>query len=145
MAVQLAALSVVQLSVVPLPLATVDGVAVSVTVGGGGEDAGITVTLIDCVADPPAPVQVSANAAFAVSGPVEAEPEVGLLPLQLPEAAQLVESVDDQVKVDAEPEFTVDGTAESVIEGPCGALGGWLTFAVTVCPAVPPAPAQVSE
>jgi hypothetical protein len=76
---------------------------------------------------------------------VEAEPEVGLLPLQLPEAAQLIESVDDQVKVDAEPEFTVDGTAESVIEGPCGVLGGWLTFAVTVCPAVPPAPAQVSE
>ena len=117
-AVQLAALSVVQLSVVPLPLATVDGVALSVTVGGGGEDGGITVTLIVCVADPPEPVQVSANAAFAVSGPVEAEPEVGLLPLQLPEAVQLVESVDDQVKVAAEPEFTVDGTAESVIEGP---------------------------
>jgi hypothetical protein len=68
-------------------------------------------------------VQVSPNAAFAVNGPVEAEPEVGLIPLQLPEAVQLVESVDVQVRLASEPELTVDGAAKRVMDGPSGADG----------------------
>jgi hypothetical protein len=143
-AVQLVALVAVQLSVVPPPLGTVEGVAPSVTEGSGGADGGTTVTLTDCVAVPPAPVHVRANAEFAVSGPVEALPEVALLPLQLPEAEQAVALVDDQVNVEAPPESTVDGTAASDTEGPCGADGGAVTFAVTVWPAVPPEPLQVS-
>lgn len=143
-AVQLAALVAVQLSVVPPPLATVEGVALSDTEGSGGAAGGTTVTLTDCVAVPPAPEHVRANAEFAVSGPVEALPEVALLPLQLPEAAQAVALVDDQVSVAAAPESTVDGTAASDTEGPTGADGGAVTFAVTVWPAVPPEPLHVS-
>ena len=143
-AVQLAALVTVQLSVVPPPLATVDGVALTITEGSGGATGGTTVTLTDCVAVPPAPVQVSANDEFAVSGPVEALPEVALLPLQLPEAEQAAALVDDQVNVEAPPDSTVEGTAASDTDGPCGAEGGAVTFAVTVWPAVPPEPMHVS-
>jgi hypothetical protein len=143
-AVQLVALVTVQLSVVPPPLATVVGVALSITDGSGGAAGGTTVTLTDCVAVPPAPEHVRANEEFAVSGPVEALPEVALLPLQLPDAEQPVASVDDQASVAALPEFTVDGVADSDTEGPFGADGGAVTLAVTVWPAVPPEPLQVS-
>ncbi len=44
-----------QVRVALLPLATVLGLAASATVGAGG----VTDTVIDCVALPPAPVQVS--------------------------------------------------------------------------------------
>lgn len=57
-AVQAVAFVVVQLSVDELPLVTVVGVALNDTVGGVGPEATVTVT--DCVAVPPAPVQVSA-------------------------------------------------------------------------------------
>jgi hypothetical protein len=43
-----------QVSVVALPLATVLGLALSVSVGAGD----VTVTVADCAALPPAPVQV---------------------------------------------------------------------------------------
>jgi len=44
-----------QLSVAALPLATVLGLAFKLTVGAGA----VTDTVTDCVAEPPAPVQVS--------------------------------------------------------------------------------------
>lgn len=143
-AVHVVALVTVQLSVVPPPLATVVGVALSVTDGNGGAAGGTTVTLTDCVAVPPAPEQVRANEEFAVSGPVEALPDIALLPLQLPDAEQLVASSEVHVSVAALPEFTVDGEADSDTEGPGGAPGGAVTFAVTVWPAVPPEPMQVN-
>ncbi len=143
-AVQLEALLTVQLSVVPPPLATVVGDADSVMDGSEGVTGGTTVTLTDCVADPPAPVQVSAKAEFAVRGPVDALPDVDLLPLQLPEAVHAVALVDDHVSVEPLPEFTVDGAADRLTEGPCGTEGGAITFAVTVWPAVPPDPLHVS-
>jgi hypothetical protein len=143
-AVQLDALVVDQLSVVLPPLAIVVGVAVSEMDGGDGSVGGRTVTLTDCVAEPPAPVQVSANEELAVSGPVDALPDVDLVPLQLPEAAQLVALVEVHDNVADPPEFTVDGAADSVTEGPCGTVGGGATPAVTVWPAVPPEPLQVS-
>lgn len=143
MAAQLEALVVDQLSVVLPPLATVVGVADSVTTGGSGSVGGTTVTFTDCVAEPPAPVQVKAKDELAVSGPVEAFPDVALVPLQLPDAAQLIALVEVQDSVAKPPELTVDGAADSVTEGPGGALGGGSTPAVTVWPAVPPDPLHV--
>jgi hypothetical protein len=55
-AVQEVALVDDQLNVEALPLATVLGLSVSVTVGAGA----VTDTVADCVALPPVPVQVSA-------------------------------------------------------------------------------------
>jgi len=137
-AVQLVAFVDDQLSVVEPPVATVVGVAVNVTDGAAGC---VTVTFTDCVADPPGPLQVSANAEVAVSAPVDAVPDVALLPLQLPEAVQAVALVDDQVSVAGEPETTEAGTADSVTDG----AGDGVTVATTVWPAVPPAPEQLSE
>ena len=124
-------------------MATVVGDAVSVTEGTAGC---VTVTFTDCVADPPPPaaVQVNANAEFAVRGPVDALPDVDLVPLQLPVAVQVVALVDDQVSVAADPETTDAGTTASVTVGPCGSVGGGATPAVTVWTAVPPAPEQVN-
>lgn len=136
LAVQLLALVDDQVSVVELPVATVVGVAVRVTEGAAGW---VTVTLTDCVADPPAPVQVSAKADVAVNAPVDIVPDVDLLPLQFPEAVQAVALVDDHVNVAAEPDTTDEGDTESVTDGPDG-----VTLAVTVWPAVPPAPEQVN-
>ena len=129
-----------QFSVAEPPLATVVGVAVSVTEGAAGC---VTVTFTDCVTSPPAPVHVNANAELAVNGPVDAVPDVVLVPLQLPEAVQDVALVDDQVSVAAEPAATDAGAAASVTVGASGAVGGCVTLAMTVWPAVPPAPAQV--
>ena len=56
-AVQAVAFVLVQLSVDEPPLVTVVGVAVNDTEGGVGPAATVTVT--DCAAEPPAPVQVS--------------------------------------------------------------------------------------
>ena len=139
-AVQAFALADDQFSVAEPPLATVVGVAVNVTEGAAGC---VTVTFTDCVVSPPAPVQVNANAELAVNAPVDAVPEVALVPLQLPDAVQDVAFVDDQVSVAAEPETTADGATASVTVGASGAVGGCVTLAMTVWPAVPPAPAQV--
>lgn len=57
-ALQDSAFVVVQLNVVLLPLAMVVGFARSVTVGAGGEAGGVTVTVTDCAAVPPEPVQL---------------------------------------------------------------------------------------
>jgi hypothetical protein len=54
-ATQNVALLDVQVKVAAAPLATAPGVAVSVTVGAGAD----TVTVVDCAAVPPLPVQVS--------------------------------------------------------------------------------------
>ena len=68
-AVQALAFVLVQLSVEEPPLVTVVGVAFSDTVGGVGPAATVTVT--DCAAVPPAPVQVSVKSSLqrARTGP----------------------------------------------------------------------------
>ena len=139
-AVHEVALAADHVSVAEPPLATVVGVADSVTEGAAGC---VTVTFTDCVVSPPAPVHVNAKAEVAANGPVDAVPEVALVPLQFPEAVQDVALEDDQVSVAAEPATTEDGAAASVTVGASGAVGGCETVATTVCPAVPPAPAQV--
>jgi len=143
-AVQAVALSAVQLSVVVPPLAIVDGVALSAIEGDGGAPTALTVTFTDWVAAPPLPVHVSANDALAVSGPVLAVPETGFAPLQLPDAVQPLALLELHVSVAAPPESTLAGDADSDTEGPDAPPFVGVTFAVTVWPAMPPAPVQVS-
>ena len=58
---------------------------------------------------------------LALRGPVLCVPLIAFVPLQPPEAAQEVVSVDDHVRVAAAPEARVVGVAVSVT------LGGWMT------------------
>ena len=116
------------------PLATVLGVAVMVTLGG----VSATVTVTDCVAVPPSPVQVRSNSVVVASAPVDCEPLVGTTPLQPPEAWHDVAFRALHVRVAAPPLLTVDGSADSVT------LGGSVTTTSAVCVADPPLPVQVS-
>ena len=54
---------------------------------------------------------------LAVNGPVDWLPPVGLLPLQPPEAVQLVALLEVQLSVEAEPLTTLVGLAESETDG----------------------------
>ena len=97
-----------------------------------------TVTVADCAAEPPLPVQVRVYLAVAVSAAVFCEPLAGSEPLQPPEAAQEVALLEDQVKVEAAPLATVLGLALSVIVG-----ASVVTVTVADCAALPPLPVQV--
>ena len=135
-AVQLVALAEVQVSVDALPLATLVGLALNDTVGAGGAE---TVTVADCDAEPPAPVQVRVNFVVAVRAGVDVVPVVASAPLQPPEAVQDVALVDDQVNAAVAPLLTVAGFAVSVTAG-----AGVVTDTVADCAALPPVPLQVS-
>jgi hypothetical protein len=117
LALQLVEFAADHVSVVEPPLGTVVGAAVSAIAGGGVVPAELTATLTDWVADLPDPVQVKANDELLVSGPVLAEPAVGLMPLQLPDAVQLFALAEDHVSVAALPELTLEGATESETEG----------------------------
>ena len=118
-AVQELALLLDQVSVEALPAFTVVGAALSVTVGALLE----TVTVADCVADPPAPVQVNSYSVVLVRAPVDQVPLVGTLPCQPPEAVQAFASEDFQVSVELPPLLTVVGAAANVIDGAGRAAG----------------------
>jgi hypothetical protein len=96
-----------QVSVVVAPLLTVLGAAERLTVGAGV----LTDTVADCVALPPAPVQVSPKVALAVRAPVDCEPLTALLPDHAPEALHEVALAETQVKVELLPLATVLGLA----------------------------------
>ena len=100
-------------NVEPVPASTVLGLAVSVTTGANSE----TVTLTDCVAEPPDPVQVSAYSVVLVSAPVDQVPLVAIVPRQPPEAVQAVALAEFQLKVDMAPLATVVGDADNVTVG----------------------------
>jgi hypothetical protein len=134
-AVQAVALVEVQVSVELPPLATLVGLALTETLGAGAE----TVTVTDCAAEPPAPVQVRVNVVLAVRAGVVLEPLVPSLPLQPPEAVHEVAWVEDQLKTVVAPLFTVVGLADSVTAG-----AGVVTDTVADCAALPPAPVQES-
>jgi hypothetical protein len=112
-AVQEVALLLDHVSAEAAPAFTVLGAALSVTIGALLE----TVTVADCVADPPAPVQVSSYSVVAVSAPVEKVPLVGTLLCQPPEAMQAVASADFQVRVELPPLAMVVGAAVNVMDG----------------------------
>jgi hypothetical protein len=113
-AVQEVALVEVQLKVEALPLLTLVGLAFNDTVGAGGAE---TVTVADCDAEPPAPVQVRINFVVAVSAEVACEPVVACEPLQPPEAVQELALVDDQLNDEVAPLLTVLGFAVRVTVG----------------------------
>jgi hypothetical protein len=116
------------------PLDTLVGLALIETLG----DAAETVTVMDCDADPPAPVQVSVNFVVAVRADVAFEPLIGWDPLHPPDALQEVVLVDDHVNNDVAPLLTVLGLAEIVTAG-----AGLVTETVAVWVALPPVPVQV--
>lgn len=129
------ALVEVQLNVEPLPLVTVLGLALKVTVGA----ADVTVAVADWLPLPPGPVQVRVYVTLAVSAPVDCEPLTALLPDQPPDAVQAVALVDDQFKVAAAPLFTVVGFSVRLTPG-----AGWVTETVVDCVALAPVPVHVS-
>jgi len=111
-ALQEVALVLDQASVEEVPDFTLLGVAVSVTIGA----LPATVTVADCVAGAPAPLQVSSYSVVFVSGPVDQVPLVALAPDQPPEALQAVAPTDVQVSVELPPLLTVVGAAVSVTD-----------------------------
>jgi hypothetical protein len=112
-AAHLLAFSLVQVSVAEPPEATVLGLASSVTTGADV----LTVTVTDCVAEPPGPRQVSSYSVVFVNLPVDQVPSVALGPLQPPLAAQAVASFTCQVRVEEPMLSIVVGEAARVIEG----------------------------
>jgi hypothetical protein len=117
------------------PLETLVGLALIVTVGAG-EDID---TVTDCAAEPPTPEQVSTYLVAAVIAAVDADPLVGWLPLQPPDAVQAVALVDDQDSAEVLPLFTVVGEAARVTAG-----AGVVTDIVADWAALPPAPVHDS-
>jgi hypothetical protein len=111
-AAQDVALVLDQVSVAEPPEFTLLGVALSLTVGA----AGATVTVTDCVADPPDPLQVNSYSVVLVKVPVDTVPLVGMLPCHPPAALQLFASDEVQVSVELPPLITVVGVAVSVTE-----------------------------
>lgn len=82
----------------------------SCTTGGWLE----TVTVTDCVADPPGPVQASSYSVVLVSAPVDQVPLIATAPFHPPDAVQLVAFGAFHVKVELPPLPTVVGEAVKV-------------------------------
>jgi len=118
------------------PLVTVLGEAAKLTVGAGV----LTDTVADCVALPPAPLQVKVKVELLVSAPEDCEPLVPLAPDQAPEAVQEVALIADQVKFELPPLATVLGLALMLTV----AVGFAVTVTVADCTALPPGPAQLN-
>jgi hypothetical protein len=112
-----------QVSVEEIPEFTLLGDAVRVTVGAAPE----TVTVVDCVADPPAPVHVNSYSVDLVSVPVGQVPLVATAPCQPPDAVHAVASAALQVRVELPPLGTVVGEAASVTVAGAGAVTSTLT------------------
>ncbi len=119
---QAVALLVVHVTVELAPAAIDAGVALRFTRGAGEA----TVTVIDCVAVPPAPVQVSVKLVVVVSAAVICVPLGAMLPLQPPLAVQLVASVAVQLSSVLVPGSTVVACAVKLTAG-AGAVA-------TTCP-----------
>jgi hypothetical protein len=132
-AVQLVAFVELQVNVDEPPDAMLLGDAVSVTVG-----ACAIVTVAVCDAEPPVPEQLSVYVPLADRAPVLCVPDVALVPVQLPDAVQLVAFVELQVNVDEPPDAMLLGDALSVTVGACAIV------TVAVCDAEPPVPEQLS-
>lgn len=124
-----------QVSVVEAPEVTVLGLAVSVTDGAEAE----TVTVADCVAEPPVPVHVNSYSVVLDRAPVDQVPLVPTAPCQPPEAVQAVALVELQRRLDVPPAATVVGLADMMIVGT-----GEVTTTSVDCEVDPPLPEQVS-
>jgi hypothetical protein len=124
-----------QVSVDAVPELTVLGAALNVTSGCNAE----TVTVADCVAERPAPVQVSSYSVVLESAPVDQVPLVATVPFQPPAAVQAVALAEFQLKVDVPPLAIVVGDADSVTVG-----ASVVTTTSADWEADPPGPLQVS-
>ena len=75
---------------------------------------------------------------MAVSAFVLCEPDVPLVPVQPPDAVQLVAFVELHVNVDVLPDVMLLGAADNVT------VGAGTTVTLAVCAAEPPVPLQLS-
>jgi hypothetical protein len=123
-------------SVAPAPLATVLGLALNVTVAVGWA---LTVTVVDWIALPPAPVQVNTYVALADRAPVGCDPVSALVPDHAPDAVQEVALTEDHDKTEALPLTILLGAALNRMLG-----GVALTDTEADCAALPPGPVQVN-
>jgi hypothetical protein len=105
-----------QVSVEVPPFATLVGLALRDTLGVPAA----TVTVADCEALPPGPVQVRTYLVVAFSAAVLIEPLVASDPLQPPDPVHAVAWVEVQVSRDFAPLFTVLGLAVKVTAGAAG-------------------------
>lgn len=76
-----------------------------------------TYTVVERLALPPGPSQVSVRVDVASMGPTTSLPEVALAPLHAPDAVHAVAFVDDHVSVEVPPLSTVVGFADRVTTG----------------------------
>ena len=134
---QAVALVLFQVNVELAPLAMLEGAATSDTVGLGGL---VTVTVALAVTVPPVPLQESEKPVVVDRFPVEALPLTALVPLQPPDAIQLVALVLLQVNVELVPLITLVGTALSATVG----AGLAVTVTIVVAELVPPKPVHKS-
>jgi hypothetical protein len=140
-AVQLVTLAPLHVNVEFVLGATLRGLADRLIDGEGLDD--VTVTLAVCAAVPPAPVHDSVKFEFAVSAVVVCVPDVPFVPLQAPDAEQLVAFVVLHVNCEVAPELTLVGDADSVMAG-TGVVPPFVTVTATVFAAEPPGPLHVS-
>jgi hypothetical protein len=124
-----------QVMVEVLPAATVLGSALSVMIGASAA----TVTVADCVAEPPLPVHVSSYSVVLSKLPVDHVPLVATTPLQPPEATQWVAFWAFQFREVEVPAATVAEEAVIVTVG-----AGEITTTSADCDVEPPGPVQVS-
>jgi hypothetical protein len=123
-----------QASVEAPPAVMLVGVAVSVTLGA----AAVTVTRVEAGVLPPGPEQVKVYVVVVV-GDSSAVPLVACVPVQPPDAVQLVALVLDQVSVELAPAVMLVGEALSATVG-----AGGVTVTVAEAGVLPPAPVHVS-
>ena len=100
----------------------------------------ITVTVAEALAVPPGPVQESVNVVVVVSAPVDCEPLVALLPVQLPllglaDPVQVLALVVFQLSVADPPDDTDVGEAERETVGG-GGVGVGVGPITIVCESV---------
>jgi hypothetical protein len=133
-AVHAVALLEAQVRVEPLPLVTVLGLALMLTVTVGFA---LTDTVADCAALPPVPVQLSVYVELAFSVPVDWVPLTDFVPDQAPEAVQEVAFVAVQFNVALLPLVMALGPTLKVTVGAAA-----LMETVADWVAVPPGPEQ---
>ena len=125
----------VQMSEDDPPADTVLGLACRVTTGA----ADTTLTVADCEAEPPGPVQVISNSVLLESGAVDHVPLTAMPPFQPPLARHWVARAAFHVRVEVPRSFTVVGEAVRVIDG----AGTLVTVTCRDSVEDPPLPVQV--
>lgn len=106
-----------QVKVALAPLLILVGLALKETFGAGVDAAAIVVTVTDCSALPPVPVQVKVYSVVEVNAEVVFVPLTGTVPLQPPEAVHEVAFVASQLSFASLPLVICAGLAESETAG----------------------------